>query len=62
MLREEQKDRIRNYMKEAKSSLVDTMDSTHRDEAVLRIIELCNIKRYRDETVFLAINIFDRVF
>jgi len=49
-------------MKEAKSSLVDSMDSTHRDEAVLRIIELCNIKRYRDETVFLAINIFDRVF
>ena len=32
-----------------------------RDTSVKRIIELCKEKNYRKETLFLAINIFDRV-
>ena len=37
------------------------MDSTLRDYGISRIIDLCKQKQYRQETLHLAINIFDRI-
>jgi hypothetical protein len=51
-----------NYMKDAGPTTLDSIDSNDRDHSVLRIIDLCQIKGYRDETLFLAIRIFDRIF
>jgi len=55
-------DTLLNYFKDAKPTLGDSLNSNSRDHCVLRIIDLCNQKGYRDETTFLAISVFDRVF
>ena len=49
----------RNYFKSDKIQNFETIDAKDRDFCVKRIIELCEQKGYRQETLHLAINIFD---
>lgn len=49
----------RNYFKTDKAQHFDSVDAKDRDQSVKRIIDLCEQKGYRQETLHLAINIFD---
>ena len=57
----EDKFEFANYFKFDRILNFDCPDSNDRDKSVFRIIELCKLKNYRQETLHLAISIFDRI-
>ena len=55
---EDNKD-YKNYFKSDKIQQFESVDAKDRDYCVKRVIDLCIQKGYRQETLHLAINIFD---
>lgn len=50
-----------NYLRGVKSSKGDTIDESARSEAISRIKELWTEKGYKQETLYLAYNVLDKI-